>query len=147
MSELDENKHGSSSDYGVTRSDRMAELTGVITSASATGSPSSNLKSLLERITPLPWKSYGNEILNGPRENRTYQIHAGNVLPEILETLEYIHQSLLDEQFHDLNDWDKYTPETQIAIMAMTESAKSAIERINSVKMENDEPTNGGELK
>jgi hypothetical protein len=42
MSELDENKHGSSSDYGVTRSDRMAELTGVITSASATGSPSSN---------------------------------------------------------------------------------------------------------
>jgi len=52
----------------------------------ATGSPSSNLKSLLEKITLLPWNDsegtfFAIAILP---DSRTYAAHAANVMPEMV---------------------------------------------------------------
>jgi hypothetical protein len=44
----------------------------------ATGSPSSNLKSLLEKITPLPWELYGTTIFRGGKDRGANVATAGS---------------------------------------------------------------------
>lgn len=85
------------------------------------------LKDILAKISPLPWKSYGNEILNGPRENRPYQIHAANVLPETVLRMEIVARWLERSDAIELN---KHVARNK----DLAAELRSAIERASEVK-------------
>jgi hypothetical protein len=85
------------------------------------------LKEILTKISPLPWKSYGNEILNGPRENRTYQIHAGNTLPSLAESARRM-----------VNALEHPNPGSGNSILTAISDFKAALEKAENVKMPNE---------